>query len=194
MVGGPFLIHYKMKHIKRTIYKSDGEMYDTPAAIDRETATLYINPKLWFQLTPFQRAFVRLHEIGHLVLDTNNEEMADAYAFDRLVGSEHRSMKQMIETLETILDPNKTGHRIRIEALYKKALAWDKAHPIQLNKGSGSSAPATSTGADYAAVINAAGKQTTDALTVVVGKEQNADNNRTMVYMMLAVAALFLLK
>ena len=110
------------------------------------------------------------------------------------MGSEHRSMKQMIETLETILDPNKTGHRIRIEALYKKAIAWDKAHPIKLNKGSGSSTPPTPSGADYAAVINAAGKQTTDALTVVVSKEQNADNNRTMVYMMLAVAALFLLK
>lgn len=180
-----------MKHIKQTIYKSDGEMIDTPAAIDRDSATLFINPKLWFKLTSFQRKFVRLHEIGHLVLDTDIEELADAYAFDHLVNTEYRSMKQMIETLETILDPNRTGHSMRIRALYKKAIAWDKAHPIKLNKGSGSSAP---TGADYAAVINAAGKQTTDALTVVVSKEQNANNNRTMVYMMLAVAALFLLK
>lgn len=183
-----------MKHILQTIYKSDGEMIDTPAAIDRDTAILYINPKLWFKLTDFQRKFVRLHEKGHLVLDTDIEELADAYAFDHLVNTEYRSMKQMIETLETILDPNRTGHSIRIQALYKKALEWDKAHPIHINKGSGSSKATTNNGLDYAQVINASGEQTKQALEIVVNKEQNSDNNRTMVYMMLAVAALFLLK
>lgn len=183
-----------MKHIKQTIYKSNGEMIDTPAAIDRDSATLFINPKLWFKLTPFQRKFVRLHEIGHLVLDTDIEELADAYAFNRLVNTEYRSMKQMIETLETILDPNRTGHSMRIQALYKKAIAWDKAHPIRINKGSGSTSQPPTNGQDYAAVINASGEQTKQALEIIVNKEQNSDNNRTMVYMMLAVAALFLLK
>lgn len=172
-------------------------MFDTPAAIDRETATLYLNPKLWFKLTRFQQNFVRLHEIGHLVLDTSIEEEADAYAFDRLVGSEPRSMKQMIETLETILDPNRIGHRVRIDALYRRAIAWDKAHPIHLDKGSGSNkeeVPTTTQGNSAADIINAAGNQTANALQIVQNKEQNSDNNRTMVYMMLGVAALFLLK
>lgn len=173
-------------------------MFDTPAAIDRETATLYLNPKLWFKLTRFQQNFVRLHEIGHLVLDTSIEEKADAYAFDRLVGSEPRSMKQMIETLETILDPNRIGHRVRIDALYRRAIAWDKAHPIHLDKGSGSSNSSETTELEkakaYAEIINAAGNQTSNALQIVETKEQNSDNNRTMVYMMLGVAALFLLK
>lgn len=172
-------------------------MFDTPAAIDRETATLYLNPKLWFKLTRFQQNFIRLHEIGHLVLDTSIEEEADAYAFDRLVGSEPRSMKQMIETLETILDPNRTGHRVRIDALYRRAIAWDKAHPIHLDKGSGSSKEDTNgydKAKEYAEVINASGNQTANALQILANKEQNSDNNRTMVYMMLGVAALFLLK
>ena len=168
-------------------------MFDTPAAIDRETATLFINPKIYFKLTRFQQRFVVLHEEGHLVLNTDIEELADAYAFDRLVGTEYRSMKQMIETLETILDPNRLGHKLRIDALYKRAIEWDKAHPQKLDKGSGSSTPEP-TPQDYADVINAAGKNTIEALQVVQTKEQNSDNNRTMVYMMLAVAALFLLK
>lgn len=194
MVGGSFFIQQQsMKRIKHTIYKSDGEMFDTPAAIDRETATLFINPKIYFKLTRFQQRFVVLHEEGHLVLNTDIEELADAYAFDRLVGTEYRSMKQMIETLETILDPNRLGHKLRIDALYKRAIEWDKAHPQKLDKGSGSSTPEP-TPQDYAEVINAAGKNTTEALQVVQTKEQNSDNNRTMVYMMLAVAALFLLK
>lgn len=162
-------------------------MFDTPAAIDRDTATLFINPKLWFKLTRFQQKFIKLHELGHLVLDTDIEEEADAFAFDRLVGTEKRSMKQMIETLETILDPNRTGHAIRIDALYKKAIEWDLKHPI--NKASGQT-----TGADYAAVINAAGNNTQKTVQIIEQKEQSSENNRTLVYMMLAIAALFLLK
>lgn len=173
---------------------SDGEMYDTPAAIDRETATLFINPKLWFKLTRFQQNFVRLHEIGHLVLDTDIEEQADAYAFDKLVGTEHRSMKQMIETLETILDPNRMGHRKRIEALYLKAMAWDKAHPIRINKGSGSNDNSAETLRAASELIEQSQKGTTETVQVITQKEQNSNNNRTMVYMMLGVAALFLLK
>lgn len=172
-------------------------MFDTPAAIDRDSATLFINPKLWFKLTRFQQNFVRLHEIGHLVLDTNIEEEADAYAFDRLVGTEHRSMKQCIETLETILDPNRLGHKMRINALYERAIAWDRAHPIKLDKSSGSSkqeTPTTTQGNSAAEIIQASGQATADALQIVQNKEQNSDNNRTMVYMMLGVAALFLLK
>ena len=164
-------------------------MFDTPAAIDRNTATLYINPKLWFKLTKFQQNFVRLHEIGHLVLDTDIEEEADAYAFDRLVGSQPRSMKQMIETLETILDPNKTGHQVRINALYQKALEWDRKHPI--NKASGSSEP---TANDYKIIIDAVTESNKTTSQPYIQKEQQSDNNRTMVYMMLAIAALFLLK
>lgn len=185
--------------IKHTIYKSDGEMYDTPAAVDRDNATLFINPKLWFKLTRFQQNFVRLHEIGHLALDTDIEEEADNYAFDRLVGTEPRSMKQMIETLETILDPNRTGHRMRIDNLIKRAMAWDKAHPIKnrkLSKSSGSSKAdeIKAQGESYAQVINAAGSQTAQAIHIIEEKETNSDNNRTMVYMMLGIAALFLLK
>lgn len=114
----------------KTIYKSNGEMADTPAAIDRERRILYINPKLYFKLTPFQQKFVKLHEYGHLQMNTSNEFIADAYAFDRLAGTEFRSLKQCIECLNTILDSNNPGHKVRIDALYERALEWDRQHPI----------------------------------------------------------------
>ena len=174
-------------------------MFDTPAAVDKESGTLFLNPKLWFKLTRFQQRFVKLHEIGHYVLDTDSEEMADAYAFDHLVGTEPRSMKQCIETLETILDPNRTGHKIRINMLYQRALEWDAAHPIKtkLNKGSGSSSDAEEIKAymnGTKEILEASYQGTNQTVHIIEQKEQNSDNNRTMVYMMLGIAALFLLK
>ena len=168
-------------------------MYDTPAAIDRKAGVMYINPKLWFKLTRFQQKFVKLHEMGHYVLNTDSEEEADGFAFNRLVGSEPRSMKQCIETLETILNPNRTGHNYRIKALYERALEWDRKHPLKVNKASGQSESAQSLAA-ATQLINAAQQNTNEAVSIVETKETNSDNNRTMVYMMLAIAALFLLK
>lgn len=170
-------------------------MSDTPAAIDRETGTLFINPRLYFRLTKFQQKFVILHEKGHYFLNTDIEEEADAYAFDRLVNTEHRSMKQMIETLETILDPNKIGHQARIRALINRAVAWDKAHPIRVSKASGSNGDSAAETLKAAKELNdSTGQAINNAIQTVETKETNSDNNRTMVYMMLAIAALFLLK
>lgn len=182
-----------MKPITKTIYQSDGEMSDTPAAIDRGTGTLFINRTLYDKLTKFQRKFVILHERGHYELNTDIEEEADAFAFDHLVGTEHRSMKQMIETLETILDPYRLGHRARIEALIRRAIEWDQAHPVKLCKGSGGSSQAETLAA-ATKVVETSNEGITKALELLENERSNSDNNRTMVYMMLAIAALFLLK
>ena len=123
----------------KTIYLSTGEMEDTPAAIDRENGVLYINPKRWFKLTPFQRKFVKYHEYGHLNLDTDSELLADEYAFNKLAGTEFRSLKQCIECLETLLDEKLIGHKVRVDQMYKLATEWDKKHKgdKKLNKGTG---------------------------------------------------------
>lgn len=176
----------------KVVYQSSGEMYDTPAAVDRETGTLYINPKLWFKLTPFQRKFIRLHEQGHYYLNTDSEEAADAYAFDRLAGTEYRSMKQCIETLETILDPNRTGHRIRTEALIQRAIEWDKAHPLRKSSGGGGGGGMSEEA--VVRIIQESYAGSNQAQQIQASRETNSDNNRTMVYCMLAIAALFLLK
>ena len=129
----------------KTVYQSSGEMSDTPAAIDRDNGILYLNPKMWFNLTPFQRKFIKWHEYGHLHLNTDSEIKADEYAFNKLAGTEFRSLKQCIECLEEILDEKILGHKVRIDHMYNLALEWDKKN--KLNKASGSDDQATLDGA-----------------------------------------------
>lgn len=119
----------------KTVYYSKGEMADTPMAIDRVNGILYINPKRYFALTDFQKKFVKYHEYGHLNLDTDSELKADEYAFRKLAGTEFRSLKQCIECLETLLDENIIGHKVRIDQMYALALKWDKEH--KLDKATG---------------------------------------------------------
>lgn len=100
---------------------------DCPAAVDRTRGILYINPEVMESITPFQRKFVVLHELGHYRLDTSDEVKADAYAFDRLAGTEWRSLKQCLESLSEVLDGDNPTLRPRYEALYRRALEWDAA-------------------------------------------------------------------
>ena len=129
----------------KTVYQSSGEMSDTPAAIDRDNGILYLNPKMWFNLTPFRRKFIKWYEYGHLHLNTDSEIKADEYAFNKLAGTEFRSLKQCIECLEEILDEKILGHKVRIDHMYNLALEWDKKN--KLNKASGSDDQATLDGA-----------------------------------------------
>lgn len=177
----------------KTVYLSTGEMEDTPAAIDRKTRTLYINPKLYFNLTPFQRKFVKLHEYGHLNLDTDIEEKADAYAFDKLAGTEFRSLKQCIGCLETILDPSKPGHKARIDALYERAIQWDKEHPITqtLDRAAGKSTEAEDTIADSQLLLAAIGGMQNQSQ--MAANVQQQENNARFITVCLIIVAAYLI-
>lgn len=120
-------------------------MHDTPYAADRATGTIYTNPILAKNLTPFEKKFWILHEKGHIILNTDDEIKADNFAFDSLAGTEYRSMKQMIEAEEKLLNPNSPYHQARIDNLYRRAIAWDKAHP-SLNKATSAQITAMSRG------------------------------------------------
>ena len=99
-----------------------------PAAIDRTNGILYINPEVQVKLTSFQQKFVYWHEMGHYYLNTNSEIEADAYAFDRMAGTEFRSLKQCLGCLTEILDRDNPTLRPRYDALLRRALQWDAAH------------------------------------------------------------------
>lgn len=98
---------------------------DSPAAIDRTNGILYINPKLFNRLTPFQKKFVKYHEMGHYKFQTSDELVADGYAFDQLAGTEFRSLKQALSCINDVLSENNPTKKIRYDALYKRALEWD---------------------------------------------------------------------
>ncbi len=111
-----------------TRYTTDPWISSTPAAVDRSTGILYINPRLFSQLTPFQKKFVKLHEEGHWRLNTDSETRADAYAFRRLAGTELRSLKQAMDCIDTLLSDNNPTKARRYRALYRLALAYDWQH------------------------------------------------------------------
>jgi len=104
------------------------QLQDCPAGTYRYTGLIIINPDLFDLLTPFQKKFTILHEKGHINLETDDEVEADAYAFDRLAGTEFRSMKQCLEFLEKLLVPGLPSTDKRIAALYERALEWDNRH------------------------------------------------------------------
>lgn len=160
----------------RVVYQSEGEMSTTPAAVDRESGILYINPKRWFKLTSFQQKYVKLHEKGHYYLDTEDELKADEYAFNHLAGTEFRSLKQCIECLETLLDSNKIGHKVRIEHMYELARRWDAAHPI---KTTGNDVKQTyAIGAILAEILAQSGANTTASNSAL---NANSDNTKLLI-------------
>ncbi|MDR2962734.1 MAG: ImmA/IrrE family metallo-endopeptidase [Bacteroidales bacterium] len=54
-----------------------------PAAVDLNTAVLYINPAAWNKLSEMGKKFVIAHELGHLNAAEDNEMLADRWAFWR---------------------------------------------------------------------------------------------------------------
>lgn len=113
------------------------DLYDSPAGCDRDTKVIVVNPELFNRLTPFQKKFILLHEEGHLALNTSEETSADAYAFDRLAGTEFRSLKQAVGALQEILDGTSPEHKERYDALYDRALSWDAKYMQITNKATG---------------------------------------------------------
>ena len=176
----------------KTVYLSTGEMADTPAAIDRDARILYINPKLWFKLTPFQREFVKQHEYGHLNLDTDSELLADEYAFNKLAGTQFQSLKQCVECLEEILDEQKIGHKVRIDQMYELALKWDKEHKTpQLNKGTGAEEAASDDALTNVVLASNAGNI---KLTQSIFNSLQSVLNSLLITSVLIVAMIFILK
>ena len=111
------------------------EIDDSPAAIIRGEKIIYIYPEQFNGLTDFEKRFVLFHEIGHNELNTDNEILADAYAFDHLAGTEYRSLNQMLAALEHVLDIyNCKAHDVRYYALYERAKQWLKKHPQKMTR------------------------------------------------------------
>lgn len=111
------------------IYDADFPgLEDCPIACVRAERLIVINPGLFYAMTVFEQKFWLLHEEGHINLDTSSEVMADGYAFDKLAGTEFRSLKQMVAATEKLLVGSNPEFKLRKEALFQRAYAWDQAH------------------------------------------------------------------
>lgn len=170
-------------------------MSDTPYACNRETRTIYTNPILASKLTTFEKKFWILHEKGHINLNTDSEIKADNYAFDRMAGTEFRSLKQMIEALEKLLDSRKPGHQVRIDNLYRRAIEWDKQHPEKINKANANQINAL--GAQFNNAIMGLGTMMIQQTQTTGTATQSATNTGTISLLgiaFIAVIAVIILK
>ncbi len=202
---------FLLKILMEIVYTNDDNylVSGTPAAVT-EDGVMYINTDLYYQLTPFQREFIKWHEVGHYRLHTHSEFEADEYAFHKMAGKYYQSLKKMIGTLEAVLD-EETDPNVpeRIEALYKLCLQYDaergnRAAAKELRRlaqggavmrGDGENAKTTK-------AIEATSKGITDALNAasagnVANTKANTEANSSndiMMYLFLGVVLIMLLK
>ena len=109
-------------------YEGFAEMGKNPASVEMGTKELILNRDTFPHLPNFTKKFIIEHEKGHLDYNTDNEELADAYALKSLYKTERKSLKKSIKALVDILpDGDK-----RIESLYNKALKLDNSEEIDM--------------------------------------------------------------
>jgi len=111
-------------------YESFAEMGKNPASVEMDTKDLILNKDTFPRLPKFTQKFIVKHEEGHLLYDTDNEELADAHALQSLYKTEKCSLKKSIKALVDFLPENDP----RIETLYNKALEIDKGGNDMRNK------------------------------------------------------------
>lgn len=99
-----------MRELVRTV----DTLGSCPAAVevDQESGNFrfLVNPSAMMALPPEGRSFVVAHELGHLLLGTPSECLADAFALGMTQGTVKRSLKAAVETLDRI--PGVTHRRV----------------------------------------------------------------------------------
>ena len=103
----------------------------TPARVNRLTGEIVVSKKFWEKLPKPYRRFIIEHEKGHYHLQTTNELAADRYAFEKMAGKFHKSLKTMVKTLADVLPFRTQSHQVRLLNLYKMALEHDQQNNPQ---------------------------------------------------------------
>lgn len=96
------------------------ELGDSPAAVDRETGVMYVNPDFEGKLDEDQWYFIFLHELGHLKKQTKNELIADEWAHKQYL-KEGRSLKKSVFALTDLLPGTKPEDLERVKRQLKRA-------------------------------------------------------------------------
>lgn len=98
---------------------------ESPAAVHLRSGILYINPKIFFSYPKVWQKFIVLHELGHWMLKTRDEEKADNFAFHHFATKGER-LRDAVESLLYVLDEGHPAHKKRIKALLETARFWDQ--------------------------------------------------------------------
>jgi hypothetical protein len=115
--------------IKRVV--KDNNIGSTPAKVFRDTGTVLVNDSFLGFPEDFQ-CFILCHEAGHIILDTDNEFLADDMGF-KLYSKTGRSLKNAVKAISQTLpfDSNKINPELQIQWLarlkeqLKRAIEFD---------------------------------------------------------------------
>jgi len=98
---------------------------NTPARVNRKTGTIFLNSDTWNNYTDFEKKLIILHEQAHYLLQTKNEQEADAYAVQQFIGSEFESLKKSLQSFYSTLDMSNPAHRDRYKAVLRRIIQTD---------------------------------------------------------------------
>jgi hypothetical protein len=104
------------------------DLGSTPARVNRFTGEIQINNRYFDSMPEFRKKFVIEHEKGHFLTNTRNEKKADRYAFKKLAGTEHRSLKESVYAISKVLSFRNPEHMERLAEVLKMALEYDLKH------------------------------------------------------------------
>lgn len=89
--------------------------------------TLIINSDTFPLMSDYEQRFALAHELGHYIMNTGVEEVADAFALGALAGTEPRSLKQSVAALYHL----RTIPTARLQALYERAQKIDQQQNLK---------------------------------------------------------------
>jgi len=104
----------------------------TPAMVNRRTGVMYRNMSVFRRMPKSHQMFVMLHEMAHVVLQTTNEESADAWAFKQYADMGY-PLSESVKALTRILNPNLRDHNQRMYLQLKRAEVYDRVVNHNIN-------------------------------------------------------------
>jgi len=113
------------KQITKITYLPD--LGATPARVNRRTGEMQISIKFWKQLPPEHRFFIMLHEMGHVILQSRNEEEVDNWAFNQYAKAGY-SLKESVFALTRVLNMDNPAHNWRAYLQLQRAREFDYFH------------------------------------------------------------------
>lgn len=96
----------------------------TPACCLRSTGEMWISLKHWRKMTFEAKVFVILHENAHIVLNSSNEKLVDAYAHNQYMRMGY-SLTESIKALTKVLSYTTEEHNERTINQARRACLYD---------------------------------------------------------------------
>jgi hypothetical protein len=103
---------------------------NTPARVFHNSGKIQVNLQRFNTLPEFTKKFVLKHEEGHYIGKTNNEFLADEYAFNKLALKEPYSLRNSILAISDVLPMTTREHNERVQKQIIRSLVTD----AQVNK------------------------------------------------------------